>query len=334
MLSNLADLILDVLCDHLSYEDVLTLRCTCKSLKTFVDSKKFTTLHLYIRKFPFPRRLFYTGEAVGYSQSCHSGGFSILESPRLISKQFLNVQKMTIYYRHIHRHYSLGLDLNDFNCLRELTHLEIYSKFGYIKGKLNLPKLQVSAFEADHLAVQKSFELDCPKLRVLKIRYNYRVTLTSATDQLEYLHYEPDKVDRLNSICSNLTKLSTIVFRKAHFLLKFLRYLQTGTLPAPSLSEIRLEYYGLWSLDEVASILEDLKTRRLTEGIRFTLMGRPIHSLNELRRISELRRVFQVENFDWYMTWMLKCLEGVDINKISDEELDEYIREMTWKSEI
>ena len=330
MLSTLPELILDVLCEHLSYEDILMLRCTCKSLKTFVDLKKFTILHLFVRKFPFHRKLFYTGETVGYSNSCHSGNFSILESSRLISKQFLNVQKMTIYYRHIYgdfgyRHYSLDLDLNEFNCFRELTHLEIYSKYCNITGKLNLPKLQISALEVDSLFSQNSFELDCSRLRALKIRYNCKVTLTSATDQLEYLHYDLDK-DYLNSICSNLKKLSTIVFRNPDFLLKFLSDLKARTIRAPSLSEIRLEDRGsLRPLDELARILEGLKNHR--EGIRFTMMGRPINLPDELLRISELRRVFQVENFESHLSWVSETLKSnqIDINRISDEELDSYM---------
>ena len=340
MLSTLPELILDVLCEHLSYEDILMLRCTCKSLKTFIDSQRFTTLHLFIRKFPFPRRLFYTGETIGYSQSCHSGDWTILSSSKLISKQFANVQKMTIYYRHIYgdfeyRHYSFDLDLNDFNCFRELTHLEIYSQFGYIKGKLNLPKLQVSAFEADNLKNRESFELDCPKLRALKIKYNYRVTLTSATDQLEYLYYDLNEIDSLNSMRSNLGKLTTIVFRIDDFLLKFFSDLKAGTFRAPSLSEIQLESYVLWSLDELTRVLEDLKSHRRTEHIKFTLMGRPIHSPNELQRISELRSVFQIENFDSkrpersFWSWRLegkKILQEINNSDISGEELDSYMR--------
>ena len=330
MLSDLPDLTLDVLCDHLSYEDVLMLRCTCKSLKTFIDSKNFTTLHLFVRKFSFPRRLFFTGDHVGYSQSFHSGDLTILDSSRF-KKQFENVQKMTIYHRKSYGDLEDGfetdeIDLNDLNCFRKLIHLEIYSELGHVKGKLNLPKLQIAAFETGSDA--SGFELDCPKLKALKIRFSYRVTLTSATDQLEYLHCDLTSKDHLKNICPNPRKLSTIVFERGDFLLEFLTDLQTGSLRVPLLRQIRLEDCGfLGPLDEVASSLKDLKNDPRTEHITFTLMGRPIHSPDELGPIAELKRVYEAENFESHMLFLREMLERihVDMNALGDEQLNQFM---------
>src|SRR5699024_3606087 len=66
-----------------------------------------------------------------------------------------------------------------------------------------------------------------------------------------------------------------------------------------------------------------------TEHIRFTLMGRPIASPDELRRIAELRRVFQAENFEPYMSYLREALERihVDINTLSDDKLDSIMQD-------
>ena len=335
MLAKLPELILDVLCDHLSYEDVLMLRCTCKSLKTFVDSKRFTTLHLFVRKFSFPRRLFYTGETIGYSKSFHSGDLTILSSSSL-KKQFANVQKMTIYHRKSYGDFeddfyrNNEIDLNDLNCFRELIQLEIYFEICEIKGKLSLPKLQISSFQG--FGRSGSFELDCPKLRALKIKLDNKVTLTSATDQLEYLHYDValTLTDHLKDIRSNLGKLSTIVFETGDLLLQFLSDLQTGSLHAPLLSQIRLEDCGyLGPLDEVASSLEVLKNDPRTKCITFILMGRPIHSpKNELRPIAELQRVYKAENLESHMLFLRELLEELhmDMNELGEEQLNQFMR--------
>ena len=242
---------------------------------------------------------------------------------------------MTIYHRKSYGDFEDGfyrddgIDLNDLNCFRELTHLEIYSEYGHVKGKLNLPKLQIAAFEAG--SDTSGLELDCPKLKALKIRYSYRVTLTSATDQLEYLHYDQVSTYYLKDIRLNLLKLSTIVFENGDFLLQFLSDLQTGSLHAPLLSEIRLENCGhLGPLDELASSLEDLKNDPRTKCITFTLMGRPIHSpKNELRPIAELKRVYEVENFDSHMAYLREAFEKlhIDMNALNEEEFNRYMRD-------
>ena len=95
MLQDLPELVLDVVCGHLSYEDVLALRCTCKGLKQFVDGKEFTKLNLFVRKYSFHHRLFYTDEPIYYSHSLHSDDLTILGSTRF-REQFANVQRMII----------------------------------------------------------------------------------------------------------------------------------------------------------------------------------------------------------------------------------------------
>ena len=330
MLSTLPDLILDVLCDHLSYEDILMLRCTCKSLKIFIDSKRFTTLHLFVRKFSFPRKLFYTGETAGYSHSLHSDDFSILRSKRL-KKQFANLQKMTIYRRFSYADFDFSpvgeLDLNDLNCFRELTQLEIYFELSNLKGKLSLPKLQICAFQGSG---HQPFELDCPKLRALMLSLGHNVTLSSATDQLDYLHYSVGFSKYVKGIGPNLRNLSTIVFEGgSDYLLQFLSDLQTGSLHVPLLSQIRLEDCGcLGPLDEVASSLEDLKNDPCTEHITFIFMGRLIRSPDELRPIAELKRVYEVENFESHMLYISAVCKSlhIDMNALSEEEFNLHMR--------
>ena len=81
MLQDLPELVLDFLCVHqLSYEDV----------KGFVDGRQLTKMNLFIRKYPYHHRLFYTDEPIGYPHSYLSNVLSILDAPRF-GEQFANV---------------------------------------------------------------------------------------------------------------------------------------------------------------------------------------------------------------------------------------------------
>lgn len=63
MLLDLPELVLHLVCEHLSYEDLLVLRSICKGLKQFVDGREFTKLNVFLNAFPYHRRLFYTDQS-------------------------------------------------------------------------------------------------------------------------------------------------------------------------------------------------------------------------------------------------------------------------------
>ena len=303
MLPDLPLLALEVVCDHLSYDDLFMLRSVYKPLKQFVDGKQFTKLHLFIENYSYNRHLFYTDDPTGYVHSLHADTLAILDSNRF-QMCFANVQLMTICRKKMpFQDHPIELDLNRLNCFAALRHLEV-DEFHSLNGQLNLKELQIAAFERREspgigrarLGV-RPFGLNCPKLRALKIR-GCRPVLSEDTDQLDYLHYDyigDGSTDFLERI---LRRISTICFKKIGCLLLFLDDLRTGRLSAPSLSELKLEQWNKApkGLNKLAASLEDLQRLRETNGrtrrIQFILNGRPIGSPDELRQIASLIRAY------------------------------------------
>ena len=299
MLQYLPELALDVVCDHLSYEDVLRLRCTCKALKEFVDRKKFTRLNLFVRKYLFHHQLFQTDEQVGYEHSLHSDDTAILHSTRF-REQFANVQRMVICtkrsWTELRKSDATGFDLNPLNFFRAINHLEV-DGFTSIGGKLNLQELRIVSlrigFGNSHQ--ESSIKLDCPRLRALRMDQCCPV-LTGETTQLEYLRYSPqgEPTDYLLRISPNLRKLSTISIQSAEKTMQLLSDLKMDRLSLPSLDQIQLEpsnkENALFRLGELASSLKDLRRDPQKRHIKFTFCGRPIRSPDELPQIDTFIR--------------------------------------------
>ena len=292
MLEDLPVLFLDLVCEHLSYEDVLALRSTCKGLKQFVDGKPFTKLNLFVRNYSYHHQLFYTDEWICYQHSLHSDDLTILNSNRF-REQFRNVQQMIICRKFSFSSYknpdTTEFDLDCLNGFKALRHLEIIEMPG-INGRLDLPDLRVAAFETNPKQVipYSWIELNCPRLRALKV-IGCQPYLTCETDQLEYLQHEARHNENryLKSINTNLQKLSTICLRYGA-VLEFLPDLKTGAQILPSLIEIRMESSFWGALDELESSMQEFKNDPRTERIKFVLVGRLFNSVDELWRIGEL----------------------------------------------
>ena len=311
MLQNLPELFLDLVCEHLSYEDVLALRSTCKGLRQFVDDKHFTKLNLFVRKYSYHHQLFYTDEWICYQHSLHSDDLTILTANRF-RERFRGVQRMIICtktHSGVYREADARIFyLSCLNHFRALCHLEINEMPG-LEGKLDLPDLQIAAFQtAPNAVIQHSWiELNCPRLRALKID-KCNPALSCEIDQLEYLEYRHyhDQAPYLKSINANLQKLSTICFELGEILLEFLSDLQTGSLILPSLSEIHMKQFpGLIALNGLKSSLQELRSDPRTERIKFILVGRLIDSPKELSRIADLIQDHPLDTFDIWINWTL-----------------------------
>ena len=302
MLPDLPEVFLYLLCNQLSYEDVLVLRSTCKRLKEFVDRKQFTKLNLFMRNTPYPRKLFYTGELVGYPNSFRVdwGCLGIFTNDRFRA-QFSNVQKIAIFSEKVYESVPdsdwIDFDLTNLNCFKALRHLEIDNfRQSMLFGELNLPELRIATF-----GNSVGLKLQCPKLRALKF-CSYCLELSSDTDQLEYLDYDYQyqyNTYIVKRISPNLQRLSTICLQTIDCLLQFLSDLKTSTLCLPSLSRIRVGDLGYWGgferLDELIDRLEDLKRDSRTKHIEFIFLGDPIRSPGELRKIANLIGTYDSE---------------------------------------
>lgn len=306
MLPDLPELILDRVCGQLSYEDVLVLRSTCKGLKQFVDGKQHTKLNLMVGQFFIYRNLFYTNEPIDYPYSLYSADLTIFSSNRF-REMFGHVQRMVISTEppwceledENASENASAFDLNSLNCFRALEHLEVEG-FAAIQGELNLPELRIAAilFERHYWKEgEPSIGFDCPRLRALKVDH-CRPVLTSRTDQLNYLYYgrrsyqtnyqTNHQTNHLQSISSNLRRLSVICLETTGDLLQFFSDLKNGKLIMPSLDQIRLEKCDDFErLDELIGCLKDLKRDRVQ--IKFFVDDSPIRSSSELQHIADLK---------------------------------------------
>ena len=303
MLPDLPELFLDLVCGFLSYEDVLVLRTTCKDLQKFVDKKPFTKLNLFVKKFSYYHELFYTGYLVGYPHSFHSDDLAIFASSRF-KERFCNLQQLIITgsssndlwcsIKIREKEITMdGLNLEHLNHLKQLMHLEFdkmpCEKAACLRGKLNLPELQVASFTPLR-GSGSSFELNCPKLRAMKLRWCAPV-LSTETNGLSLLEFHAEEfygedAVYLSKHMSNLQKLSTVCVYTTMLLLPVLQDLETNKLSLPAIAEIRLEQcHELDDLDELASKLEDFKRKSRTKHIKFSFNGKPIDSPGELRKI-------------------------------------------------
>lgn len=310
MLQDLPELVLNLVCDYLSYEDVLVLRSTCKGLKRFIDGKHFTKLNLFVRNFSYPSWLFYGGDSIGYPHSYHSDDTAILVSDRF-KERFYNVQRMVICsktgYSDLRRHDETEYDLNCLNFFGALRHLVI-DRLPRTRGKLNLPELRIAEFQnyenfkpEFYELKDSSLELNCPRLRALKVKF-CRPVLTGETNQLDYLHCGDygDPTNYLKSIFPNLGKLSTICFETIGRTMQFFSDLKSDRLSLPALSQIKLQLYNdyLKRLDELANGLQELKRDPHLKRINFIFNGKHFDSPNELRRIAGLIRAHNSEACD------------------------------------
>ena len=132
---------------ELSYEDRLSLRRTCKKLKSLVDGQVSRNLFIYLRSYPCHENLFHTNEAIYYADSCR-----VLNLDRFISsswQKLKRLRKLTTYYKYFHRlmdytkkinvnldvlrrndvflkeTWNLEIDLEHFNLFEHVDHLEI-----------------------------------------------------------------------------------------------------------------------------------------------------------------------------------------------------------------
>ena len=318
MLQNLPELFLDLVCEHLSYEDVLALRSTCKGLKQFFDSKHFKKLNLFIRKYSYHHRLFYTDKWICYQHSLHSDDLTILTANRF-RERFRNVQQMIICNRPSDDHYKDAdtsvFDLTCLNYFAALSHLEI-DEMPCIEGKLDLPQLRIAAFKANpkNEVPNLPLVLNCPRLRALKVT-ECQPDLTDETDQLEYLQYDISHNENhyLKCIRSNLQKLSTIYLQIGSDPLKFISDFQTGSLILPSLSEIRIEHCPpLGELYELVNSLQKLKSDPRTKHIKFVLVGRLFDSPDELSQIFDLILARPVDFLGRMVDWTVRTFEDDD----------------------
>lgn len=258
----LPELVIQLISDQLTYEDLLNLRVTCKKLKEVLDCRKFSTLHLYVRAYPFERKLFCTGKLIGYANSLHSDDLRILK-PIKSKCQFSGLLKLTIHHPYPFEGNIEIVNLYDLNCFEELVHLEL-SGLSIENEKLSLRNLKIALLETtSRLNEDFTFEIDCPRLKALGLFCRAHPELTEETsNSLEYLSVcdQRDRETYLLLLYAKLNSLSTIVFQSSKELDSLVKCLIEGRVYLPSLKQIKLKESSVFHDSNVFRNLAKLKS--------------------------------------------------------------------------
>ena len=292
----LPDLVIWLITNHLSYEDIRNLRATCKQLKEVIDQRTFISLHLFVETYPFQRELLHTSELVDYGNTFHVHEPAILRSIKLRG-QFTELRKLSIY----HSVYPPGhkykvVNLNDLNCFEQLVHLELEG-VAIENSSLRLPNLRIAFLENTN--PDTTFELDCPRLKVLGLGFSiteFRTT-SNTNDSIThlYIQHTTDIDTFLFLLYAKLRNLSTICFRQlsSKVLNDFVVALTERRVQLPSLKRIGLR--DTFEFSERGILFQNLiklKSRYETRHIEVQMNGKVMDTnalaelLNLLSQIS------------------------------------------------
>lgn len=287
-------LVHELIGEHLSYEDLLNLRLTCKRLREFVDQKPFKKLILFFKHYGKCHRVFPSDRLVGYANSLRFDDPAILQSAKF-QVTFGQVASLIICQNYPFMS-GLVAELTSFSQLDRLEHLELNAMAG-IAGRLKLANLRVAAF---HTCKESTFELDCPQLETLNLGHLARATLLGACDRLTHLQVNnPDYSQNdlylhqpyLADLFPRLPHLSTVCFEEIVHLNHFLSAILDGRLPATQLNRVELKHCQyLFKFGQLADCLTMLSQRPERKQVRFFVNREPIASqtkLDELRRFIE-----------------------------------------------
>lgn len=314
MIETLPELVISLIANHLSYEDVRSLRVACKRLKEVIDQTKFGSLHLLVNKNPFHRNLFYTDERVYYANTFRVNNVGILSSIKF-KTQLSELLKLTIYSdQMVYSRLKGTVNLNELNFFEQLVHLEVLG-FKLGNGKLNLKNLKICRLQYEFILdmlPHQQFELDCPQLNALCLDRFPKLSLTQETRRsLRHLSIEFEAVSAnegafVFGLCRESKNLSTICFTSSEDVEAFVQALLQPRIPGiglgyfdsdslPSLKQIKLKKCGFFPNDFFENILR-LKRKKATKHIEFWLNSK-VMQLDELTKMNQLIRQLGSKEF-------------------------------------
>ena len=325
-LSDLPFLVIERILEQLSHNDLLSLRRTCKTWQTAIDSRVFKNLFVFVEDRPFPNNLFYSNELVHYVSSLHVNRLKLLRAASF-QHTFREVQKLTFYrdaISGIHLKHMV-LDLKDLNAFEQLVHLEI-RQVGIIRGKLISKKLKVCLLKT---RIVSEFELDCANLQAFGILLLARPKLLASADHVVYL-YMAAIVDRpyLVGLFKKCRNASVVCFGSDYSPELFLEEINKNSLSLP-LKEIRLYRLSSFS-DNLFQGLSNLnrsfsrskadesipgKNDQQTKTYQLFLNNQPV-TLDDLVEINNL--------FATYSPATAKCdkIESDNLRRIAENSSD------------
>ena len=310
-LLDLPVLVVERVLNQLSYNDLLSLRRTCKAWQNAIDSRLFKNLFVFVEDRPFPVNLFYSNELVHYCSSLHLNRLKFLRSVSF-KTTFRHIQKLSFYrdaISGIHLKHMV-LDLKDLNCFEQLVHLEI-RQVGIIRGVLSSKKLQVCLLKT---RIASEFVLDCENLRAFGVLLLARPKLVSSAEKIDYL-YVAAIVDRpyLVGLFRKCRNASVVCFGSDYSPELFLEAINQGRLSLP-LKEIRL--YRLSNFgDSLFNGLSSLIRSSKEHTWQLFLSNQPV-TLDDLVEISKL--------FATYSPASTKCdkIDSDSLRQIAENSSD------------
>lgn len=288
----LPELVIQLISEQLSYEDLRNLRVTCKTLKQIIDQRPFASLHLFVNAYPFERELLHTGEPIRYANTFHVRGLDILKSTKFKS-QFIGLRKLTIYHQFPPRVWRIErLNLEDLNCFEQLIHLEL--KDLSVKGKLSLSNLKIAFLDGVTTNRNTIFQLDCPQLQVLGLGRRTHPELTDETGQSVqhlYVNFIEDNAAYLLDLYAQLSNLSTVCFRDSNNLNDFVLAVTERRVSLASLKGIQLKDCGE-ILEAMMRNLSNLKKRKQTKHIQVRMNGKMLRNDELVEMLDQLEQSF------------------------------------------
>ena len=294
----LPELSILLILDHLSYEDLQSLRVTCKKLKAIVDQRTPQSLHLLVDRFREERELLHTGELVSYANTFQAPELTILRSAKFRSL-FTGLRKLTIYKHSCFSHNLKTVDPDDLNYFQSLVHLQL-ENVEIKNGKLSLRNLRIASLQVNNDETA-DFELDCPQLQVLGLGYQTRPKLTQETaNSIRYLYNrgEADGETSMFLLYAKLNNLSTICFDRSERLNSFVVALMEHRVTLSSLKQIQLKRPSYFTERGVLlRNLAELKRKNETKHLEVLINGK-VMERNELTELLNLLNKIFSDNPD------------------------------------
>lgn len=282
-LLDLPVLVIERILNQLNYNDLLSLRRTCKAWQAAIDSRVFKNLFVFVEDRPFPVNLFYSNELTHYCSSLQLNRLKFLKSASF-KNTFRHIQKLCFYrdaISGIHLKHMV-LDLKDLNWFENLVHLEV-RQVGIIRGALISKKLQVCLLKT---RIASEFVLDCENLQAFGVLLLAKPKLISNAERIDYL-YIAAIVDRayLVGLFKKCRNASVVCFGSDYSPELFLDEINKGRLSLP-LKEIRL--FRLSSIgDSLFQALSSLSKSNKEHAWQLYLSNQPV-TLEDLTEISRL----------------------------------------------
>lgn len=272
MMENLPILIFEHLFPYLTIKERVKCSLVCKKWRLAYDLiQPSVNLFIYVKRFPLVRKSTVTNQSIRSQDTLKLKQFFDYEISRRVLK---SLKKLIIFngISFLDPQKKLEYDLSYLNNFTNLEHLEIYvhQRIPEVKETtqtLSLPNLKILIFE--NFFLYDTFELDCPKLEILKTDYFFKKFKIKHTDCIKYLDLTisiySNTSDSLNKFLNQFKHLEILIISQELFMIKYIvigtRLIDTEFLNG--LSKLKL----IIVFTDNADLFENLKLKKNRENL-------------------------------------------------------------------